>query len=97
MVNIIWKATILILLSSQPLPREYHFGNNFGYEVYFKPFNREDWKSATVHQSDIGRYVHKDESMPASALYQVKVRAFNNRGNGPFSSVVPIYSAADGE
>ncbi|KAH0616608.1 hypothetical protein JD844_027850 [Phrynosoma platyrhinos] len=62
-----------------PLPREYHFGNNFGYVVAFKSFDQKDWKRVTVPQPDIGRYVHKDESMPPSTQYQVKVRAFNNK------------------
>ncbi|XP_053114234.1 contactin-1 isoform X2 [Hemicordylus capensis] len=78
-----------------PLPREYHFGNDFGYVIAFKSFDQNDWKKVTVTQSDVGRYIHKDESMPPSSKYQVKVRAFNNRGNGPFSLPVIIYSAED--
>ncbi|XP_066489779.1 contactin-1 [Tiliqua scincoides] len=78
-----------------PLPREYHFGNNFGYVVAFKPFDQYDWKRVTVPQAEAGRYVHKDESMPPTSQYQVKVRAFNNKGEGPFSLTAIIYSAED--
>ncbi|KAK9399608.1 contactin-1 [Crotalus adamanteus] len=78
-----------------PLPKEYHFGNNFGYVVSFKSFDQNDWKSVTVPQPDIGRYVHKDESMLPSSKYQVKVKAFNNKGEGPFSLTAIIYSAED--
>ncbi|XP_039196610.1 contactin-1 isoform X3 [Crotalus tigris] len=78
-----------------PLPKEYHFGNNFGYVVAFKSFDQNDWKSVTVPQPDIGRYVHKDESMLPSSKYQVKVKAFNNKGEGPFSLTAIIYSAED--
>ncbi|KAM3832314.1 contactin-1 [Vipera latastei] len=78
-----------------PLPKEYHFGNNFGYVVAFKSFDQNDWKIVTVPQPDIGRYVHKDESMLPSSKYQVKVKAFNNKGEGPFSLTAIIYSAED--
>uniref|UniRef100_A0A7M4ETE6 Contactin-1 n=1 Tax=Crocodylus porosus TaxID=8502 RepID=A0A7M4ETE6_CROPO len=78
-----------------PLPREYHFGNNFGYVVAFKPFGAKEWRRVTVTNPDIDRYVHKDESMPPSTKYQVKVKAFNNKGDGPFSLTAVIYSAQD--
>uniref|UniRef100_A0A670JEQ7 Contactin 1 n=1 Tax=Podarcis muralis TaxID=64176 RepID=A0A670JEQ7_PODMU len=78
-----------------PLPREYHFGNNFGYVVAFKPFDQVVWKKVIVPQPDTGRYVHKDESMIPASKYQVKVKAFNNKGEGPFSLTAIIYSADD--
>uniref|UniRef100_A0A670JES3 Contactin 1 n=1 Tax=Podarcis muralis TaxID=64176 RepID=A0A670JES3_PODMU len=80
---------------SCPLPREYHFGNNFGYVVAFKPFDQVVWKKVIVPQPDTGRYVHKDESMIPASKYQVKVKAFNNKGEGPFSLTAIIYSADD--
>uniref|UniRef100_A0A8D0GZF7 Contactin-1 n=1 Tax=Sphenodon punctatus TaxID=8508 RepID=A0A8D0GZF7_SPHPU len=78
-----------------PLSREYHYGNNFGYIVAFKPFGEKEWRRVTVTNPDIGRYVHKDESMPPSSEYQVKVKAFNNKGDGPFSITAVIFSAKD--
>ncbi|XP_061495933.1 contactin-1 isoform X2 [Rhineura floridana] len=78
-----------------PLPREYHFGNNFGYVVAFKSFDQNDWKRVTVPQPEVGRYVHKDDSMSPASQYQVKVRAFNNKGEGPFSLTAIIFSADD--
>ncbi|XP_074840181.1 contactin-1 [Carettochelys insculpta] len=78
-----------------PLPREYHFGKNFGYIVAFKPFDEKEWRRVTVTNPDIGRYVHKDDSLPPSTKFQVKVKAFNNKGDGPFSLVAIIYSAKD--
>nr|XP_048692016.1 contactin-1 [Caretta caretta] len=78
-----------------PLSREYHFGKNFGYIVAFKPFGEKEWRRVTVTNPDIGRYVHKDDSLPPSTKFQVKVKAFNNKGDGPFSLVAIIYSAQD--
>lgn len=79
-----------------PLSREYHYGNNFGYIVAFKPFDGEEWKKVTVTNPDTGRYVHKDETMTPSTAFQVKVKAFNNKGDGPYSLIAVINSAQDG-
>uniref|UniRef100_A0A8D0CE76 Contactin 1 n=1 Tax=Salvator merianae TaxID=96440 RepID=A0A8D0CE76_SALMN len=78
-----------------PLPREHHFGSNFGYVVAFKSFDQNDWKRVTVPQPDARRYVHKDASMSSAKEYQVKVGAFNNKGEGPFSTTAIISSAED--
>lgn len=91
------STTSSFFLTLQPLPREYHFGNNFGYVVSFKSFDQKDWKRVTVPHADASRYVHKDETMPPSSKYQVRVGAFNNRGEGPFSLTAIIFSAQDGE
>lgn len=78
------------------MSREYHYGNNFGYIVAFKPFDGEEWKKVTVTNPDIGRYVHKDETMRPYTAFQVKVKAFNNKGDGPYSLIAVINSAQDG-
>lgn len=78
------------------MSREYHYGNNFGYIVAFKPFDGEEWKKVTVTNPDTGRYVHKDETMRPSTAFQVKVKAFNNKGDGPYSLTAVINSAQDG-
>lgn len=84
-----------LTITWMPLSREYHYGNNFGYIVAFKPFGEKEWRRVTVTNPEIGRYVHKDESMPPSTQYQVKVKAFNSKGDGPFSLTAVIYSAQD--
>lgn len=62
----------------------------------FKPFDGEEWKKVTVTNPDTGRYVHKDETMTPSTAFQVKVKAFNNKGDGPYSLIAVINSAQDG-
>uniref|UniRef100_A0A4W3J257 Contactin 1 n=1 Tax=Callorhinchus milii TaxID=7868 RepID=A0A4W3J257_CALMI len=78
-----------------PLPREYHYGSNFGYIVAFKPSAEKEWRKVTVSKPDANRYVHKDDSMSPYTPFEVKVKAFNNRGDGPFSLTAIIYSAED--
>lgn len=42
-------------------------------------------------------YIHKDLTLPPLTKFQVKVKAFNSKGEGPFSLTAVIYSAQDGE
>lgn len=42
-------------------------------------------------------YIHKDSSIPPLTEFQVKVKAFNSKGEGPFSLTAVIYSAQDGK
>lgn len=42
-------------------------------------------------------YIHKDLALPPLTKFQVKVKAFNIEGEGPFSLTSVIYSAQDGE
>ncbi|XP_063783382.1 contactin-1 [Pseudophryne corroboree] len=76
-----------------PLAREYHYGDNFGYIVAFKPFTENEWRKVTVTNPESGRYVHKDDTITPATQFQVKVKAFNKVGDGPFSSTAIIYSA----
>ncbi|XP_059508286.1 contactin 1b isoform X1 [Stegostoma tigrinum] len=78
-----------------PLPREYHYGSSFGYIVAFKPSTAKEWRKVTVPNPEGSRYVHKDDSLSPRTPFEVKVKAFNSKGNGPFSLSALIYSAED--
>ncbi|XP_029472058.1 contactin-1 isoform X2 [Rhinatrema bivittatum] len=84
-----------LIITWTPLSREYHYGNNFGYVVAFKPSGEKEWRKVTVPNSEIGRYVHKDDAMSPLTEFQVKVKAYNNKGDGPFSTTGFIFSAQD--
>lgn len=51
----------------------------------------------TVADPQAKHYIHKDLSLPPLTEFQVKVKAFNSKGEGPFSLTAVIYSALDGE
>lgn len=76
-----------------PLAREYHYGDNFGYIIAFKPFDEREWRKVTVTNPESGRYIHKDDSITPATKFQVKIKAFNKMGDGPYSSTAVIYSA----
>uniref|UniRef100_A0A671YBY5 Contactin 1 n=1 Tax=Sparus aurata TaxID=8175 RepID=A0A671YBY5_SPAAU len=78
-----------------PVQPQYYYGPNFGYIVAFKQQGNNEWMKVTVADPQANRYVHKDSSIPSSTEFQVKVKAFNSEGEGPFSLTAVIYSAQD--
>nr|XP_046250575.1 contactin-1a-like [Scatophagus argus]XP_046250576.1 contactin-1a-like [Scatophagus argus]XP_046250577.1 contactin-1a-like [Scatophagus argus] len=78
-----------------PVQPQYYYGPDFGYIVAFKPQDGVEWKKVTVADPQAKRYVHKDSALPPSKEFQVKVKAFNSKGEGPFSLTAIIYSAQD--
>uniref|UniRef100_A0A674F8F6 Contactin 1 n=1 Tax=Salmo trutta TaxID=8032 RepID=A0A674F8F6_SALTR len=78
-----------------PVQPQYYYGRNFGYIIAFKPHDVYDWMKVTVVDPEAKHYVHKDSSIPASTEFQVKVKAFNIKGEGPYSLTAVIYSAQD--
>lgn len=89
--SLVWR------FSQQPVQPQYYYGPNFGYIVAFKPSDSNEWRKVTLADPQGNRYVHKDASLPPSTEFQVKVKAFNSEGEGPFSLTAIIYSAQDGE
>lgn len=76
---------------------QYYYGSNFGYIVAFKQSGELEWRKVTLADPEARRYIHKDASLPPLTQFQVKVKAFNSRGEGPFSLTGVVYSALDGE
>uniref|UniRef100_A0A6Q2WS02 Contactin 1 n=1 Tax=Esox lucius TaxID=8010 RepID=A0A6Q2WS02_ESOLU len=78
-----------------PVQPQYYYGRNFGYIIAFKPKNDLEWMKVTVADPQARHYVHKDPSIPPSTEFLVKVKAFNIKGEGPYSLTAVIYSAQD--
>ncbi|XP_068184564.1 contactin-4 isoform X1 [Antennarius striatus] len=84
-----------LVITWEPVPEELQSGPGFGYVVAFRPLSSQGWMQAAVTSPDASRYVFKNESIPPFSPYQVKVRVYNNKGEGPFSPVTTIYSAEE--
>ncbi|XP_053174684.1 contactin-1a-like [Scomber japonicus] len=84
-----------LIITWTPVQQRYYYGSNFGYIVAFKPKDGNQWRKVTVADPQARRYVHKDSSIPPSTEFQVKVKAFNSKGEGPYSLMAVIYSAQD--
>ncbi|KAG7521017.1 contactin-4-like isoform X1 [Solea senegalensis] len=84
-----------LVITWEPVTEELQSGPGFGYVVAFRPLGAQGWMQAAVTSPDASRYVFKNESIPPFSPYQVKVRVYNNKGEGPFSPVTTIYSAEE--
>uniref|UniRef100_A0A8C1SVT8 Contactin 1 n=1 Tax=Cyprinus carpio TaxID=7962 RepID=A0A8C1SVT8_CYPCA len=71
-----------------PVQPQYYYGNNFGYIIAFKPHNDPEWMRVTVTDPQARKYVHKDSKIPPSTRFEVKMKAFNSQGEGPFSVMI---------
>ncbi|KAJ8373251.1 hypothetical protein AAFF_G00266980 [Aldrovandia affinis] len=78
-----------------PVPPQYYYGRKFGYVVAFKPHDYTDWRRETVADPEARRFVYKDSSILPATEFQVKVKAYNSQGEGPYSLTAVIYSSQD--
>lgn len=69
----------------------------------FKPHDAYDWWYETISDPETRRYVHKESNFIPSVEdfqvreFQVKVKSFNVKGDGPYSLTTVIYYPKDGE
>ncbi|XP_012697891.1 contactin-1a [Clupea harengus] len=84
-----------LIITWTPMQPEYFYGKNFGYIVAFKPLDGSEWRKVTVADPQARRYVHKDSSTPPFTEFEVKVKAFNDQGGGPYSLTAIVNSAQD--
>lgn len=89
--------TILPCFCQQPVQPQHYYGPDFGYIVAFRPHDNKEWRKVMVADPLARTYIHKDLALPPLTQFQVKVKAFNSKGEGPFSLTADIYSAQDGE
>lgn len=83
--------------SSQPMAREYQNGDGFGYILAFKRKDAPSWTTLRIPHVDSSRYVYYNESLSPYSPFDVKIRAYNRRGEGPFSQIAVVHSAEEGD
>lgn len=84
-------------MSFQPVSEEFQNGEGFGYIVAFRANGTRGWKEKMVTSADSTTFKYRDETFPPLTPFEVKVGVYNNKGDGPFSKVVTVYSAEEGE
>ena len=82
---------------SQPIPEELQSGEDLGYIVAFRPLGSGAWTQSVLASPDASRYVYWNDSVTPLSRYEVKVGVYNAMGEGPFSPVVTVFSAEDGQ
>ncbi|XP_052324691.1 contactin-5 isoform X1 [Oncorhynchus keta] len=82
-----------LVISWEPVSEEFQNGEGFGYIVAFRANGTRGWKEKMVTSADSTMYKYRDETFPPLTPFEVKVGVYNNKGDGPFSGVVTVYSA----
>nr|XP_029500270.1 contactin-5 [Oncorhynchus nerka] len=82
-----------LVTSWEPVSEEFQNGEGFGYIVAFRANGTRGWKEKMVTSADSTTYKYRDETFPPLTAFEVKVGVYNNKGDGPFSGVVTVYSA----
>ncbi|KAI1893655.1 hypothetical protein AGOR_G00125940 [Albula goreensis] len=82
-----------LVISWEPVSEEFQNGEGFGYIVAFRANGTRGWKEKMVTSADSTTFKYRDETFPPLTPFEVKVGCYNNKGDGPFSSVVTVYSA----
>lgn len=79
------------------MAREYQNGDGFGYILAFRRKDTSSWMTARISHVDWSRYVYFNESLTPYSPFEVKIKAYNRKGEGPFSQVAVVHSAEEGE
>ncbi|MED6243282.1 Contactin-4, partial [Ataeniobius toweri] len=84
-----------LVITWEPLSEELQNGEGFGYIIAFRSVGMVKWTRAIISTPGVSRYVLRNDTIRPFSPFDVKVAAFNNRGEGPFSSIATVYSAED--
>lgn len=90
-------ALSIVYFLIQPVSEEFQNGEGFGYIVAFRANGTRGWKEKMVTSADSTTYKYRDETFPPLTPFEVKVGVYNNKGDGPFSKVVTVFSAEGGK
>ncbi|XP_075952378.1 contactin-3 [Anarhichas minor] len=84
-----------LVITWEPVPEELQNGEGFGYIIAFRPVGTVTWTRAVISTPGVAPYVFRNDTIPPFSPFDVKVGAYNNRGEGPFSSIATVYSAEE--
>lgn len=79
------------------MAREYQNGAGFGYILAFRKRNAPTWMEVKIPNVKSSRFVYSNQSLSPYCPFEVKIRAYNEKGDGPFSQVALVHSAEEGE
>ena len=79
------------------MAREYQNGDGFGYILAFKRKDGPSWMVVRIPHVESSRHVYYNDTVMPYSPFEVKIKAYNRRGEGPFSQIAVVYSAEEGE
>ncbi|XP_065097401.1 contactin-2 [Paramisgurnus dabryanus] len=84
-----------LIITWTPMAREYQNGDGFGYILAFRKQGLPTWTVVKVPHVDSSRYVYSNESLSAYCPFEVRIKAYNKKGEGPFSQIAVVHSAEE--
>ncbi|XP_048878465.1 contactin-2 [Brienomyrus brachyistius] len=84
-----------LIITWTPMAREYQNGDGFGYILDFRKRNAPTWMEVKIPSVKSSRYVYSNQSLSPYCPFEVKIRAYNDKGEGPFSQVAVVHSAEE--
>ncbi|XP_034081705.1 contactin-2 [Gymnodraco acuticeps] len=84
-----------LIVTWTPMAREYQNGDGFGYILEFRRKDTAAWTAVRVPHVESSRYVYYNDSLTPYTPFEVKVKAYNRRGEGPFSQIAVVNSAEE--
>ncbi|XP_053560666.1 contactin-2 [Bombina bombina] len=78
-----------------PIGRQYQNGDGFGYLIAFRKQGEETWQTVSILGVQSQQYVYRDDNVAPYTPFEVKIRGFNNKGQGPYSRITTVYSAEE--
>uniref|UniRef100_A0A8C8SDJ6 Contactin-3 n=1 Tax=Pelusios castaneus TaxID=367368 RepID=A0A8C8SDJ6_9SAUR len=84
-----------LIINWTPMLREYQNGDGFGYILSFRKQGTQVWKTAQVPHPESLHYVYRNETIGPYTPFEVKIKAYNRKGEGPESLTAIVYSAEE--
>ncbi|KAM9444366.1 contactin-2 [Clarias gariepinus] len=84
-----------LIITWTPMAREYQNGDGFGYILAFKNLEAITWMVVRVPNVESSRYVYSNQSLTPYCPFEVKIKAYNRKGEGPFSQIAIVHSAEE--
>uniref|UniRef100_A0A671V5V4 Contactin 2 n=1 Tax=Sparus aurata TaxID=8175 RepID=A0A671V5V4_SPAAU len=84
-----------LIVTWTPMAREYQNGDGFGYILAFRKKDASSWTVVRVPLVESSRYVYYNDSLTPYSPFEVKIKAYNRRGEGPFSQIAVVHSAEE--
>ncbi|KAJ7999515.1 hypothetical protein DPEC_G00195230 [Dallia pectoralis] len=84
-----------LIITWTPMAREYQNGDSFGYVLAFRKSDSPGWIVERVPNVESSRYVYSNQNLSPYCPFEVKIRAYNRKGEGPFSQIAVVHSAED--
>ncbi len=79
------------------MAREYQNGDGFGYILAFRKKDTSSWTVVHTPHVESSRYVYYNDTLTPYSPFEVKIKAYNRKGEGPFSQIAVVHSAEEGE